>query len=244
MNDQRKLQELVHDIRNRLSVARATIEAFIDGKLAPTTDRLTSVLQTLDQLNELLEHVKSSRDSKAPAFDPIEVDVCELLKREYAAAESVAAAKGVEFAVARCAIKAQECGRFIGDPVRIGQIVSNVLTNAIKFTPAGGAVFVGCSRRADQLEISVRDSGPGIADGEGDHIFERGVRGIAAHGSAGSGFGLAIAKEFVEAHGGSITASTPEGGGARFVLRLPGTVLAIAAGAAVGCERCAADLAR
>jgi two-component system, OmpR family, sensor histidine kinase BaeS len=242
MNDRDQLPELVHDIRNRLSIARATIEAFLDGKLAPTTDRLTSVLQTLDQLNSLLEHVTSSGASESATFKPVEVDVCEMLKREYAAAEAVAAAKGVEFAVSRCALKAQECGRFTGDPVRIGQIVSNVLTNAIKFTPAGGAVMVGCSRQADQLEILVRDSGPGIARGESDQIFKRGVRGNASRGSAGSGFGLAIAKEFVEAHGGSITASNTDTGGARFVVRLPGTVLAIAEGATARCERCAADL--
>ncbi len=241
MNDRGKLPELVHDIRNRLSVARATIEAFIDGKLAPTSDRLTSVLQTLDQLNGLLEHVKSSGASEDGTFSPVEVDVCELLKREYAAAETVAAAKGVEFAVARCALKAQECGRFIGDPVRIGQIVSNVLTNAIKFTPVGGAVMVGCSRQADQLEILVRDSGPGLAQGESAKIFERGVRGSASQSSSGSGFGLAIAKEFVEAHGGSISASNTVTGGARFIVRLPGTVLALAEGATANCERCAAD---
>jgi two-component system sensor histidine kinase BaeS len=241
MNDRSELPELIHDIRNRLSIAKATIEAFIDGKLAPTTDRLTSVLQTLDQLNDLLEHVKSSGTSVDATFIPVEVDVCELLKREYAAAEAVATAKGVEFAVARCALKAQECGRFIGDPVRIGQIVSNVLTNAIKFTPAGGAVFVGCSRQADQLEVVVRDSGPGIALSEADQIFKRGVRGSASHESEGSGFGLAIAKGFVEAHGGTIAASNTTTGGARFVVTLPGTVLAIAEGNTAHCERCAAD---
>lgn len=241
MNGREQIPELIHDIRNRLSIAKATIEAFLDGKLAPTTDRLTSVLQTLDQLNDLLERVKSNGAAGDATFNPIEVDVCELLKREYAAAEAVAVAKGVDFAVARCALKAQECGRFIGDPVRIGQIVSNVLTNAIKFTPAGGAVLVGCSRQADQLEILVRDSGPGITHGESEKIFERGVRGSASRTSAGSGFGLAIAKEFVEAHGGSITASNANTGGARFVVRLPGTVLALAEGATSVCERCLAD---
>ena len=241
MSERAQLQELVHDIRNRLSVARANIEAFVDGKLAPSTDRLKSVLQTLDQLNDLLEHVRTSETSVEAVMKPREVDICEILDREYIAAEAVAAAKGISFVVARCAAKAQECGRFFGDPVRIGQIVSNVLTNAIKFTPPGGSVLVGCSRRADQLEISVKDSGPGIADGEGDRIFERGVRGSASKGSAGSGFGLAIAKEFVEAHGGSISASPRNNGGAHFVVSLPGTVFAIEGGAPTRCERCAAD---
>jgi two-component system sensor histidine kinase BaeS len=240
VSDPARLDDLVHDIRNRLSVARANVEAFIDGKLAPTSGRLQSVLQTLDQLNELLNHVKATQGAAAARVSPLEIDICEVLDREYTAAEAVAAEKGVSFGVARCPATLEECSRFVGDPVRIGQIVSNVLSNAIKFTPRGGAVLVSCSRRADQLEISVKDSGPGIADGERDQIFEHGVRGSASKGSTGSGFGLAIAKEFVEAHGGSIVVAPGITGGARFVISLPGRVVSDDSSAATRCERCAA----
>jgi len=240
MTGDSRIDDLVHDIRNRLSVARANIEAFIDGKLVPSTDRLQSVLQTLEQLNELLDKVKSNRSSEEPDVRPIEVDICEVLDREYLAAEAVAAKKGVSFSVARCPVPAHECLHFVGDPVRIGQIVSNVLSNAIKFTPGGGSVLVDCSRRADQLEISVNDSGPGLQAGEADRIFERGIRGAASKGVAGSGYGLAIAKEFVEAHGGSIEASPDALGGASFVVRLPGRVVSGSGSAARPCAQCSA----
>ncbi|HEY5093886.1 MAG TPA: HAMP domain-containing sensor histidine kinase [Candidatus Eremiobacteraceae bacterium] len=240
MSEPADFHDLVHDIRNRLSIARANIEAFIDGKLTPSAARLTSVLQTLDQLNELLERLKSGQATVDTLVRPTEVDVCELLDKEYIAAEAAAAKKGVSFAVARCAVKAEECGRFFGDPVRIGQIVSNVLSNAIKFTPSGGTVLIGCSRRADQLEISVTDSGPGVAAADKDRIFKRGVRGSAAKDSEGSGFGLAIAKKFVEAHGGAISSSPAGAGGSRFVVSLPGTVFPTDDAAANRCARCAA----
>jgi two-component system sensor histidine kinase BaeS len=239
MSESSDFHDLVHDIRNRLSVARANIEAFIDGKLTPNAARLNSVLQTLDQLNELLERLKSGQAEVDTLMRPTEVDVCELLDKEYIAAEAAASEKGVSFVVARCAAKAQECGRFFGDPVRIGQIVSNVLSNAIKFTPTGGAVFIDCSRRADQLEISVTDSGPGVAAVDGDRIFDRGMRGSAAKDSEGSGYGLAIAKKFVEAHGGTISSSPGAVGGARFVVSLPGTLFPIDETTPSRCARCA-----
>jgi hypothetical protein len=82
MSGDSRIDDLVHDIRNRLSIARANIEAFIDGKLVPSTDRLQSVLQTLDQLNELLDKVKPDRSLEQPDVQPAEVDICEVLDRE------------------------------------------------------------------------------------------------------------------------------------------------------------------
>jgi len=240
MSGDSQLDDLIHDIRNRLSVARANIEAFIDGKLVPSPDRLESVLQTLDQLNALLDKIKPISGSETPDASPTETDICEVLEREYLAAEGVAAEKGISFSVARCQTPAQECRHFVGDPMRISQIVSNVLSNAIKFTPGGGSVLVDCSRRADQLEITVKDSGPGLQAGEGNLIFERGVRGEASKGVAGSGYGLAIAKEFVEAHGGSIVASADAVGGAKFVVRLPGRIVSGIGPVAGRCAQCAA----
>src|SRR5579863_3736258 len=123
--------ETVHDIRNRLAVVRANIEAFIDGKLAPTSKRLTAMLQSLDQLEGLLHDLNTTQEPHGSAVRPVEIDVCDLLQAEYAAAEAVAAEKGVALSVFRCPVKMGPCARFIGDPVRIGQIISNVLMNAV-----------------------------------------------------------------------------------------------------------------
>ena len=230
--------ETVHDMRNRLAVVRANIEAFIDGKLTPTTERLTALLQSLNQLEGLLHDINTSPEPHG-VVRLVEIDVCDLLQSEYAAAEAIAAEKGVTLSVFRCPVKLAPCARFIGDPVRIGQIISNVLMNAVRYTPSGGSIRVDCTHQADQLEVSIDDTGPGITESERTTVFARGVRGSAGRAHAGSGLGLAIAKEYVEAQGGSIEIAPSTGRGTRFVVRLPGTVYD-GANARAACEHCAA----
>ena len=115
-------------------------------------------------------------------------------------------------------------GMLSGDANRLQQIVWNLLTNALKFTPPGGKVKVGVRRDGDQIAISVRDSGIGITPGFLDHVFERFRQADATttrkHG--GLGLGLSIVKHLVEQHGGTVSAdSEGEGHGACFILRLP-----------------------
>ena len=231
--------ELIHDIRNRLTVVRANVEAFIDGKLPPTPSRLKAVLQSLTQLEQLLNDVRASQVETDAGARAVEVDICDVLEREYRVVEAIAAEKGIHLSVFRCPVKLAPCARFIGDPVRIGQIVSNVLLNALRYTPAGGEIRIDCTHEADRLQVSIADSGPGIAPAERDAIFQPGVRGAAGRGKPGSGFGLAIAKEYVEAQGGTIEVSSSALNGARFLVRLPGTVYANET-AAAHCEHCAA----
>jgi two-component system sensor histidine kinase BaeS len=120
------------------------------------------------------------------------------------------------------------------DPVRIREVVGNLIANALRHTPAGGRITIeagrvdgrqagdgGSGRRAmpaDQVEIVVGDTGSGIDPELLPHVFERFARGA---GSPGSGLGLSIARGLVELHGGSIVAESPPGGGARIRIRLP-----------------------
>lgn len=230
--------ETVHDMRNRLAVVRANIEAFIDGKLTPTKERLTTLLQSLNQLEGLLHDINTSPEPHG-AVRPVEIDVCDLLQSEYAAAEALAAEKGVTLSVFRCPVKLAPCARFIADPVRIGQIISNVLMNAVRYTPSGGSIRVECTHQADQLVVSIDDTGPGIEKSERTKVFARGVRGSAGNKHDGSGLGLAIAKDYVEAQGGTIEFEPSTSGGARFVVRLPGTVYQ-GTDARAACEHCTA----
>lgn len=236
MSDRTRPDEIIHDIRNRLAVARANIEAFIDGKLKATPDRLKVVLQALDQLGTLLNDVRAAQTA-TPEINLVEIDVCELLDREYHAIEPVAENRGIAVSISRCPITLTACKRFIGDPVRISQIVSNVLLNAVRYTPRGGVVAIDCMHEADQLQITISDSGPGVRDAERNKIFLPGVRGSAGATAGGSGHGLAIAKEFVEAHGGTIDVSSDAKEGARFTIRLPGTL--VAGAASESCHHCA-----
>src|SRR5207245_3400237 len=102
-------------------------------------------------------------------------------------------------------------------PDRLDRAVSNLLDNAIKWSPDGGPVEV----RVAAGEVSVRDHGPGIAAADLPHVFDRFYRGGGARNRPGSGLGLAIARQVAEAHGGSVAAEPADGGGARLFLRLP-----------------------
>ena len=103
------------------------------------------------------------------------------------------------------------------DPVRIGQVLGNLLTNAVRHTPAGGTVRVEASGgEPGDVRIVVSDTGPGLGD-EPDRVFDR---FHASADSGGTGLGLTIARQLVEAHGGTLAAANSPGGGAVFTVRL------------------------
>jgi two-component system, OmpR family, sensor histidine kinase MprB len=105
-----------------------------------------------------------------------------------------------------------------GAPSTIERAVANLLDNAAKWSPPGGEVEVG----VHGAEVTVRDYGPGIAEEDLPYVFDRFYRASAARGLPGSGLGLAIVKQVAEAHGGTVVAERPEGGGTLMRLRLNG----------------------
>ncbi|WP_139277945.1 sensor histidine kinase, partial [Rhodococcus marinonascens] len=110
--------------------------------------------------------------------------------------------------------------RVDGDPVRLRQIITNQLTNASKFVPAGGTVSVTLRQDGEWAELRVADTGPGIAAEDLPRIFDRFFRSRAARAD-GSGIGLAVAAELTAAHGGTLAADSPPGRGTTFTTRLP-----------------------
>ena len=109
------------------------------------------------------------------------------------------------------------------DPPRIGQVVANLVANAIKFTPRGGSVAVDVAGTADGARIEVTDTGVGIDPAELPHIFERFYRGSRANEArgSGSGLGLAIVRSIVDMHGGTVEVESRVGAGTRFIVDLP-----------------------
>jgi signal transduction histidine kinase len=109
------------------------------------------------------------------------------------------------------------------DPSRIGQVVANLVGNAVKFTPRGGTVQVSVAATDEGARIDVADTGVGIDPAELPHIFERFYRGSRANEArgAGSGLGLAIVRSIVDIHGGTVTVESGDGTGSRFTVRLP-----------------------
>jgi len=106
------------------------------------------------------------------------------------------------------------------DGQRVAQVLSNLLGNALKFTPCGGAVAISCQQRGHEVVVSVSDTGPGIAADELPHVFQRFYRGKHTR-EAGTGLGLAITKAIIERHGGFITVRSQRGEGTCITFSLP-----------------------
>ena len=110
-----------------------------------------------------------------------------------------------------------------GDPIRLGQVVTNLLTNAIAYTPANGEIRIATRTEGDQSILSVEDTGVGISAEDLPHIFERFYRADKSRTRANghTGLGLAICKAIIDAHDGSLEATSEPGIGSAFVVRLP-----------------------
>ncbi len=227
------MNSIIHEIRNHLAVAIANIEAFRDGILSPTPERLGAILQALEEASVLLDELPSGQASQQ-AGQSIDremtiMNVCDVISNEVIALEGAAATRGIAFHVQKCGAKVESCNAFHGSPLRIAEIVNNVVSNAIRYTPSGGLIDVDCRHSDGRLVLTVADGGPGVAPEDRERIFEAGYRGKAAAGLSGSGLGLGLARRFVEAHGGTIDLVESEGPGARFVVSLPGTPVGIPA---------------
>jgi len=109
------------------------------------------------------------------------------------------------------------------DPIRIRQAIDNLVGNAIRHTPSGGAVTIAVDQGSEGTVIAVRDTGPGIPDEFLGRVFERFSRAdqSRSRSTGGSGLGLPIAREMVRAHGGELTVENLVGGGAQFTIHLP-----------------------
>lgn len=114
-----------------------------------------------------------------------------------------------------------ELSNVLGDPVRLKQILTNLISNSLKFTPKGGSITVGGRRVESNFVLTVEDTGKGIAEQELPRIFERFYQPERAHGKQGLGLGLAIVKNLVELHGGEISVSSEVGRGTRFEVSFP-----------------------
>ena len=218
------MRRVIHEIRNHLAVAIANVEAFRDGVLEPSPKRLSSVLQALGEVETLLGELTPRQVAAQPTLAPNarHINVCDVITNEVLAFEAAAAEQHIAFRVQQCTEHGPSCGNFTGDPVRVGEIVNNVVSNAIRYTPRGGQIDVDCRPSGGILTLTVTDGGPGVRSDEFAKIFEAGFRGAASAGTTGSGEGLALVKRFVEEQGGTVEVENVAGRGARFTIRLPG----------------------
>src|SRR4030095_6557663 len=157
-------------------------------------------------------------------LDVQEVPVVDVVRAAIDSVEPTAATTGIRLET----VLDPRGGTVAGDPGRLQQVLWNLLSNAIKFTPKGGKIQVLLQRVDSHIEVSVSDTGIGIPESFLPHVFDRFSQkdSSTSRKYGGLGLGLAISKQLIELHGGSLRAQSPgEGGGATFVLNLPLTIL-------------------
>jgi two-component system sensor histidine kinase BaeS len=209
--------DTAHELRTPVTILRGGTEELLDGLADPTPAKLTSLHDEVLRLERLVEDLSAlaAAQSAALSLDRAPAELAKLADHAAAELQPLFEDAAVHLSVHT------EPAPVNGDAGRITQIITNLLTNAAKFTPPGGQVTLTTRPVQDQAELTVSDTGPGIPANDLPHIFERFWRGTAAAGRAGTGIGLAVAAELAAAHGGTLTATSPPGGGAIFTLTLP-----------------------
>lgn len=221
----RILADLAHEMRTPLATIEAHLEALEDGVRTldePTLGALHGGTQRLHRLAEDIGAVSRAEEGQLDSR-PVRTHPQRLLEAAAAAAQDAYDSGQVRLTVEA----AGPLPDVNVDPERLGQVLANLLDNALRHTPSGGSVRLSASRPGNHwVELDVTDSGEGIAPEHLPHVFERFYRADPARrrqpGSSGSGIGLTISRALVEAHGGSLSAhSAGPGQGATFTIRLP-----------------------
>jgi signal transduction histidine kinase len=182
-----------------------------------TSDILTSGQHLLSLINEILDlsKVEAGRmELELASFDlPLAIDNARTFVRERAVKHGITLDVDVD----------DRLGEYVGDERKIKQILLNLLSNAVKFTPERGRISIAANKTDSSVEISVSDTGIGIAPEDQPKIFEefRQVGSDSTHKTEGTGLGLTLAKKFVELHGGKIWVESEVGKGSTFIFTLP-----------------------
>jgi len=213
--------DIAHELRTPLTVIEGTVDGIIDGVFQPNAEHLCSIKEQTALLTHLISDLRdiSLAESGQLKLNLSLTDMVELVRR----------------LVSNYTINAQEKNVGINleeglqipdikvDTVRMEQVISNLLTNAIRHTPSGGSITVSVRRDDEKLVISVADTGEGIDSEDLPYIFERFYRSGRSRSrkEGGTGLGLAIVKQMVEAHGGKVWAESESGIGSKFNILLP-----------------------
>jgi two-component system OmpR family sensor kinase/two-component system sensor histidine kinase BaeS len=213
--------DVAHELRTPIAVLRADLEALHDGVYAPTPERMAALREETDLLARLVSdlHELSLAEAGRLALERRPTDLVQLCQQIIGAMSSQAATRGVSLVMAQAADEVVS----MVDHDRIGQVLRNLIGNALRYTPAGGSVTLECRAENKKAVIVVRDSGTGIKPEDLPHVFNRFYRGekSRARATGGAGLGLAIVKNLVEAHGGAVSVESTPGQGATFHISLP-----------------------
>jgi two-component system sensor histidine kinase BaeS len=211
--------DVAHELRTPVAVLQAGHEALLDGIAEPTPEQLASLRDEVLRLARMVSDLQVLAAADAAALH-LSRQPCGLADLAADAAGSLAG----QFDAAGISLRRDlAAAGVLADPRWLHQVITNLLTNALKFTAAGGAVTIATRLDGPEAVLSVTDTGTGIPAGELPHIFDRFWRGSQAAQTSGTGIGLAIAAELAQAHGGRLAASSEPGKGTEMTLTLPAT---------------------
>jgi len=211
------MADVAHELRTPLAVLQGKIEGLIDGVYPRDNERLQALLDDTRVFARIVEDLRTlaTSESGALALAKEPTDVVALAHDAAASLAGQAAERGVTLAVSATPAEIEPV---VVDPVRIREVLVNLVTNALRYTPRAGRVGIALCGTAREIECRVVDTGPGIAPDDLPRIFDRFYKGA---GSTGSGLGLTIARNLVEAHGGAIRAESRPGAGTAIIFSLP-----------------------
>lgn len=219
-NRQEFLANIAHELKTPLAVLQGHLESMLDGVEEPEPEKLFSMQEEVMRLTRL---VGDLRDLSLAQVHRLElhlqpVDLDEKVERAADMLEPLLEEKRLHFVKNMApSLPVRQL-----DPDRVNQILYNLITNAIRYTHPGTSILLKTEPAGDRVRLTIADEGPGIAPEDLPHVFEQFYRGDKSRNraSGGSGIGLSLAKSFVEAQGGTITARNRKEGGAEFVVEL------------------------
>jgi two-component system sensor histidine kinase CiaH len=211
--------DAAHELRTPLTIMRTAAElGLAQETLAEQQRALEQTLEQNAHLSRLVDSLSllARADSGAVSLEQQRIDLGRLVPEVASGVQVLAEERGVSLLV-----EATQGAWVRGDGGRLRQVLLILLDNALKYTPEGGSIRVRVDRSGGTVRLQVQDSGPGIAQDDLPHLFERFYRADRARSGDGTGLGLAIGRWIVEAHGGHIAAANAAPHGALFTVTLP-----------------------
>ncbi len=210
------MADIAHELRTPLSVIQGRLEGMLDGVYPRDEEHVTQVLDDARLLARLVEDLRTLAHSESGTLrlEKEPTDLAVLLEEALTSCRPDGDARGVEV----IAQIPSDLPLIEIDPLRIREVVTNLLSNAVRYSPKASTVRVEAEAGEERVTIRVRDAGPGIPAEDLPHIFDRFYKGAA---STGSGLGLTIARSLVVAHGGTITAESRGGLGTTMIVKIP-----------------------
>ena len=221
-NDQQRrsmLADVSHELRTPITVIQGNVEGILDGMYPADETRLNSILEETQILSRLVDDLRTMAlaDSGSLQLRREPVELAPLIRDVFTGFEVQAKEKEIHIA-----LLLEDVDTIQVDPLRVREVLTNLLTNALRYTPRGGEVNIGLTESGTGgergVKLFVQDSGEGIDPADLPHVFDRFYK---SSDSGGMGLGLSIAKYIVEAHGGKIWAESEPGKGTKISVTLP-----------------------